>query len=554
MSNKIKSLALITINQVDLGIRLLSGVLRDAGYKVRLISLATSEDKWLHHYPDQVKKELGLLLADYDLIGISTVDMFLHRAEDLILWLSREMGKPILLGGNHVELNPVESIEIPGVSAICIGQGIHTIVDLCKNWGTQKAAETVDFWVRTESGEINRNPILPPLNKPDYADLPLPDYSYDDYWYLDKTSIRRMKPLTGPITIEQHQIGHPNSYVVSFSQGCINRCDFCHIASLTRNYREHGHPKTPWLRCKPLERIIEEFREVKRHNPNMEFIVFMDNNFAAHPTATLKGLAEFMHREIQLPFYCMATPNALNERKLQHMIDAGLRELNMGVESNAAINRKYYNRDIDDSVVLRATRLINKHKNRLHPFYDFLIFNPVESLSDVIETIQLVRQLPLPFDLVTHHLTVAPTLPLHKTLLNEIGRLPRSDEKLYESNWHDANPREYLDYPAFFVNLLMEWMAGPHTMEMIGRLPRKLNDFRIHTLGKQIRTGHPQLGHLLNDTDATDTLDWLLDSEICTLLSGQKQLLLNMHDSLPPVMYTNQIAGYQTRPEKQGII
>ncbi len=546
-----KQLCLITVNQVDLGIRLLSGVLRDTGHRVRLVNLATKEGKWLQQYPATVKEALKPLLADCDLVGVSTVDMFLHRAEDLVYWISKELGKPVLLGGNHVELNPEESARTPGVAAVCVGQAVHSIAALVENWGTAAALETPDFWFPMPDGGIKKNAVLPPLSTSSYATLPLPDYSYDDYWYLREEELIRMVPHTGPISIDQHQIGHPNTVVVSFSQGCCNHCDFCNVAALTMHYRRHGHPDTPWLRCKPLARIKAEFMEIKRHNPNMEFIVFMDNNLAAHPLATLEGLAGFMAEEIRLPFYCMASPNSINEQKLACLLKAGLRELNMGVETNAAMNRKFYGRDIKDEVVLQAASLIAKHAARIHPFYDFLIFNPGESEQEVMDTIALTRQFPLPYDLVTHHLTVAPILPLHATLLKEVGRVPRQKEKLYESNWHDADPREYLDEPAFFVNLLMEWMAGPHTREMIGRLPRRLRDLRAHSAGLIIAERNRGLAQSLDETTEADSLDWLLRNDVRSAMQEDKALLLAIHDVLPPVLYTNQIAGYRLDPGKE---
>ena len=543
-----KKVCFITVNQVDLGIRLLSGVLKASGNSVRLINLATREGKWVHKYPDIIKGQLAPLVEDYHIIGISTVDMFLKRAEDLALWLAENMEKPVIMGGNHVELYPEESIQTPGVKAICAGQGVKTISELVEKWGTGKEFDIPDFWFKHSDGTIKKNQVLPPLSTKDYYDLPLPDYSYDDYWYLYNNEIKKMPERSGPVPVDQHQIGHPDTCVITFSQGCSNHCDFCNVAALTRKYREHGNKQVSWLRCKPIDRIIEEFQEIKKHNPNMKFIVFMDNNFAAHPLATLRKLADFMSKEIKLPFYCMASPNNLNREKLECLIKAGLKELNLGIESNAAINKKFYGRNISDEVVINIARLLNEYKDIVHPFYDFLIFNPAETEQDLLTTLELVRKLPMPFDLVTHHLTVAPVLPLYHRLLKTVGRLPRDSSKLYESNWHDADPREYLDWPTFYLNLLMEFMAGPHTSDKIGRLPRWTSDLKNHLVMTALKKHNPELADKLKTATEKESLDWLLRDDIRTLMQQHKNMLLEIYDKLPPIRYTNQVVEYRINP------
>ena len=119
-------------------------------------------------------------------------------------------------------------------------------------------------------------------------------------------------------------------------------------------------------------------------------------------------------------------------------------------------------------------------------------------------------------------------------------------EKLYESNWHDADPREYLEMDTFYLNLLMEMMAGPQNENMIGRLPRKITDLRRHIFVQVLTEQEPELADDLAVTDKILSLDWLLLENTRKILQNNKEVLLTIYDQLPPVLYTNQIVGYDT--------
>lgn len=530
------TVALITTNQIDIGIRILSGVLRSAGIQTRLINLSSRENYHPLQYPDEVKNALHPLLRDCDVVGISSVDMFFRRAQELAGWVKSVTGKRVLLGGMHAQLYPEETINTFGVDGVCEGEGIKTIIDLVKNddWDN---AEIDDFWLKRKDGTISRGTLLPMVPVKEMHLLPLPDYSYDDYWLLnDRTDeIEFLKQSGGCFHVDQHQIGHKYSFVSSFMWGCVNKCNFCNITALSKKWAESCEDNR-WFRIKPNAVVFDELKLIKKNNPNMRFMCIMDNDFAGRNARMVEEFFEFFRREIGVPVYLMVSPNTLSEDKLQSMVEGGVTEINMGIESNEITNIQLYGRMIKDDAVLDKARMINRYKDRIYPFYDLVIFNPQEDEETVLRTINLIRQLPVPFDLVCHHLTLGTETLLYKKFETKGASLPREIESITTSDYHDFDFDEYANWPTLYPNLLLEWMGGPHDDTRCGRLPRYI-DKLVNVNG--FATVIDDVGI---EMSGNETLDYLTSQPVIDYFEQRVNILRDIHVSIDELIFTNQEA------------
>lgn len=466
-------IALITTNQIDIGIRAISGILKDAGYETVLINLSSREDFYPIVYPQTIKEALRPLIEQCDIVGISVSDLFFKRAQDLAAWIKTTLGKKVVLGGIHAQLYPEECISSSGVDAICIGEGIRTIRSLIDAPDWEEICID-DFWIKGNDGCVRKGNVLPMLAPDEMRAVPLPDYTYDDYWLLNQKqlSIDLIKNSGGCFHIEQHQIGHPDSFVASFMFGCTNKCSYCNITALTVKWHKDC-PQNKRYRIKPNDIIIKELDLIKENNPNMKFCCIMDNDFTARTVDEIREFFSYFKKNIGVPVYLMVSPNTLTEEKLALMVEGGLKEINLGIQTNEETNSSMYDRPISDALIIEKANLINIYADHIYPFYDILIFNKNESIESLLKTISLIKNLPRPFDLVPHFLTLGYAVPLYKTFnCNDNRTSSASPDKLATSNYHNFDFNEYSSWDNCYLNLIIKFMEGSHTEQRYGKLPR----------------------------------------------------------------------------------
>ena len=527
-------IALITTNQMDIGIRTLSGILKESGHETVLINLSSREDYYPLFYSRKIKDELSNIIRDCDIVGISISDLFLLRSKDLAYYIKYALHKKIIFGGIHAQLYPDECIKTDGVDAICIGEGVKTIKSLITSSNCEEVCID-DFWIKRQDGSINKGNLLPMLTIEEMHMLPLPDYTYDDYWLLnqDHETIELIKDRGGCYKIEQHQVGHADSFVASFMLGCINKCSYCNITALSTKWRIEC-PENKWYRIKPNEIIFKELDMIKVNNPNMKFMCIMDNDFAARSVRDIKEFFEYYKKNIGLPIYLMASPNTLNEEKLKFMVDGGLKEINIGIESNECTNISLYDRHISDEAIIEKAFLINKYIDKIYPFYDLLIFNRAETNKSLLKTIELIRKLPLPFDLVPHHLTLGSEVPLYKYFKSKGLETNSRQEKVTTSNYHEFDFEEYSNWETFYLNLIIEWSGGAHNALYCGRIPRKLNDLMANPVFKDFVTKHP-----VKISDNQDTFEYLISPEIINSITNDIGLLRYINIMIGNITFSN---------------
>ena len=262
----LKNIVLITTNQVDLGIRALSGALREVGCDVRMFFLEYAADQYPVHLVDQLVEHV----RDADLIGISTLAYSHHRTQQLARAF-RPLGIPVALGGLHCTFRPEEAIQ--DADMICLGEGEESFVDLVCDWPNR--LEIPGIWFRESDGTIHRNPRRPLLQSLDK--LPMPDLSPERVYFLEGTTIVKD---TGRIKeTHHHQIGDRTTFVYASDRGCPLACTFCYNHQMRQLYpgqwSGRGDPAGYWRWCQ-YDRFAgsrcghECCRRAKRHCSHAE--------------------------------------------------------------------------------------------------------------------------------------------------------------------------------------------------------------------------------------------------------------------------------------------
>lgn len=547
------SCALITTNQVDACIRALSGLIKAAKLELPvMVNLSTGTDTYSEIYPNEIKKKVLKVIKERNInfLCFSIVDLFLERTKDLIKYLKDQTGLPIIVGGIHAELYPEESIRIEGVDAICVGEAYTSFVNVLQHWYNRFDMDLPDFWFKNTQGDTKKNRVTNFFNNDDYLKIPIPDYSYSNYYLLDGSELRDLTatPNIGPFKVEQHQIGHEGSIIYSSMGGCSNHCSFCNLTAQVKLRQEMLHEcgcnsKVPQFRHKPLATVKEELEQLTEYNKNMKFLCIMENDFTCRKLGDLTKYCELIKRICNVPFYTMLAPNTISEDKLRVMIANGFIELNMGIQTNAEFNKEYYDRHIEDEEILKVVNMVSRVRkesnNKPYPFYDFINFNPEEPDESMKLTVKLVKKFPVPFDFVIHHLTLGDELLLYKRLISEHKVPEKEVMQTTSSDYHNLNVDDYKGWKTLYMNLLLEWIAGSHTDNQAGRIPKNIAELRQTPFGKRLFAD--DLVQQIEFPDDTDVFDLFTNILYPILNSDIKHSLLKkLNGLLEPVMYNNQ--------------
>jgi tRNA A37 methylthiotransferase MiaB len=513
-----------------------------------MINLATGTDTFADVYPITVKEQVLNVIRERkcNFLCFSIVDLFYNRSVDLMQYLKSHTNLPIIAGGIHAELYPEQTISVNGVDAICTGEAYKSFVNVLLNWDKRFDVDLPDFWFKDGNGNILKNSLSKLYDGNAFKSVPIPDYSYVNYYLLDGAVLKDISstPDAGPFKVEQHQIGHEGSVIYSAMGGCSNHCSFCNLTAQVKIReeilkREGCTDQVRRYRHKPLSMVKRELEELVNYNKNMKFLCIMENDFTCRSEEELKKYCELISGICKIPCYTMVSPNTLNEQKLKYMIDNGFCEINMGIQTNQEFNDKYYDRQVSDERILEAVNMINSHRRKIKPFYDFINFNPEETDESIRKTVALVRKFPLPFDFVIHHLTLGEELLLYKRLIME-QRVPGEEvQKTNSSDYHNLKFDDYKNWRAFYLNLFLEWIAGPHNTEYAGRIPKNIKTLMGTPFGKILFKNEAIKRITINPDE--DIFAFFTEKIFPVLNAPEnREFLRKLNDALPPVTYTNQ--------------
>lgn len=196
---------------IPLGLGYLAAVLREGGHEILLFDAAV-EDVDLNYYLDRAEAEGD----PYQLVGISATTPLIQEAWEMAE-LCKERGMITVLGGPHLTIMPLESLEPPHdryVDYVFKGESEYSfleLVNILEAGGRPGVIPGIHF---RRDGEIVASPESPMI--PDLDALPFPAH---DLFKIDRYT--NLQPLTDGLD--------PNarSFTILTSRGCPYKCTFC---------------------------------------------------------------------------------------------------------------------------------------------------------------------------------------------------------------------------------------------------------------------------------------------------------------------------------------
>lgn len=469
------------------GVRALSAYLKRHGKDVSLIFLPGGVEKFKHRtsyryeYEEAILQQALDLCSGSDLIGLSFMSNYLDRAVQLSKSVKGAYaGIPLIFGGIHPTVMPEECLKFSDI--VCIGEGEEALLELMERMEEGRDYFDIrNLWFN-KNGRVVKNQLR--LLIQDLDSFPFYDFGMDGHYIYDNIT-KRIEPMSKELLkrsfpMEPHVEGtfsdaykRTLSYKTMTTRGCPHHCTFCAEKTLADMYSGQKY-----LRKRSTPHVIEELLWVKRELPFVESIFLFDDTFLARPTEEIKEFARIYKTAIGLPFHIQASPETVNEEKMEALIEAGLAFVEMGIQSTSGTAKDLYKRKVPTDTILLAANIFHKYGKKIYPpCYHVILDNPWENSKDVVETIKVVLRLPSPFWLKRASLVCFPGTELYLKAKKEGVIKTEEDEhrEIYSKHLHMPKGK--------YVNFLMYLAGFSYFPRWIVRL--LATDFSVRLLDRE---------------------------------------------------------------------
>jgi anaerobic magnesium-protoporphyrin IX monomethyl ester cyclase len=296
------------------------------------------------------------------LVCLSSMTDFIGQASAVASTIWQEFDIPVVLGGIHATMAPEEAVNLPGVSAICLGEGEEALREFVGRLQDDRDTSGVrNFWSRA-GGSIIRNPLRPLVR--DLDTLPFPDRENFDY-----------EGFLGEI---------PFGLEFMASRGCRFDCGFCANRGLRSLYGG-----AVCVRRRSVDNLLKEVRQVSGMHPGAGNVCFHDDLF----TDDREWLEEFAKRypdEVGLPFRVNTHASLLDDESARLLREAGCAEVAIGVETgDEMLRREILRKDVGDGRIIAAFRSAHRAGIQTRAFN--MIGIPGETEESLRRTVEFNR-------------------------------------------------------------------------------------------------------------------------------------------------------------------
>jgi radical SAM superfamily enzyme YgiQ (UPF0313 family) len=279
------------------GIGMLSAMLKRSGHDTRLHYMFD------RYAPQALRRDIAAYRPD--LIAFSAVSPQYQYIQRLFADL-QPFPAFTILGGIHATLAPECLLDVPGLDALCVGEGEYPLLELADALQRGQSPEGIqNLWLKKRDGTIIRNPTR--CFTGDLDALPFPDRELLDYQAIIDSDF--------------------NTALFMFSRGCPYNCTFC------SNHALRARQTGVYVRFRSVANCLAEIRAVLQRY-RADALYFNDDCFTARPAFVAEFCAAYP-REFRLPFDINARPETLTPEMCALLKSAGCRRVSIGIESGS---------------------------------------------------------------------------------------------------------------------------------------------------------------------------------------------------------------------------
>lgn len=443
------------------GSRLISSLLKRAGHSVKMVFLARLNP--VLYEPEEIE-QLHEILDHVDLAMIAVYSHFAIRAIQVTEFIHKKYpGLKVIWGGPHCISAPEISLQY--ADGVCFAEGDQVIVELVNRMEAgQDYFDVPNMGFKERDGSNIFNGTAP-MTK-DLDNLPYSDYCLEDHFLLDRELIPMTKEKVAQYYVN-YPFGVPTFYILT-SLGCPHKCTYCNNVRYLSMYGRNP------MRYRSIDHMIGEMEQTLGFLDFFTRVVFGDDDFFTRPTAQLEEFAEKYKKRVGLPFGVACSGNTYKKEKMDVLLDAGLKVLQIGVQTASERTlREDFDRPIRVEKIKRISHQLKPY-NRTHGLellLDFIIDNPYENEDDIIQTYNFMLDLPDFIKCKMFCLAFFPGTPIYDRALEDGYCEPYSEKSF----------RSYLSRDILFQNnyetFLVLFFVFLHHSRLIRYVPRFLLRF-----------------------------------------------------------------------------
>lgn len=307
---------------------------------------------------DVIKQEVAKRKPD--VVGIQTMTFTLIDAI-LTAKTVKEVDKSIhvCLGGPHVNIFPEETMSIPYVDSLVLGEGEYTFADLVNSLSNGGNLNTIKGIAFKEGSKIINTGARPLIGKLD--EIPFPARHLTPIKKYSSVLARRT-PITTMMT----------------SRGCPYRCSFCDRPHLGKVFR-----------ARTALNVVDEMEACVNMGIS-EFFLY-DDTFSINKRRVSDVCDEIINRGLNIGWDIRARVDTVDEVILRKLKAAGCERIHYGVEAGTPEILQALRKDIDLEKVKEVFKMT--HDMGITTLAYFMIGNPTETKEQIFKTIEFANSL-----------------------------------------------------------------------------------------------------------------------------------------------------------------